>query len=129
VCAALPRAWALARRAPAPSLLLDACARCAVGAAARRGAAGAHAAGADARSRPAAAHPTAALRAQATLASGAMDGARVALRVKTGEEGTEPILLCAFRCAPPHCTRATARRVRGPDATGRMRARAQRWFH
>jgi hypothetical protein len=37
--------------------------------------------------------------AQATLGQGAKDGARVALRVRTGEDDAEPFLLCAFRCA------------------------------
>jgi len=46
--------------------------------------------------------------AQATLGPGAKDGARVALRVRTGEEDAESILLCAFRCVPRAPLRAGA---------------------
>ena len=87
----------LRRVAPAPSLRAPCrcgcrlIARSAVHAAALRARAVRERAAADA---PA---PTA---AQATLGPGAKDGARVALRVRTGEEDAESILLCAFRCVP-----------------------------
>ena len=35
---------------------------------------------------------------QATLASGAKDGQRVAISIKSGEEADQSFLLCAFKC-------------------------------